>query len=92
MKKFFFDSLLLLNQIAWGDKGPELEMDKRGWLETVDLRLFCRLKERAKVFYGKETYKLFQLSLVKKLPGAKEMGNKKSYSKMLMSSRCYDYL
>ncbi|MGZ5278601.1 MAG: hypothetical protein ACXWC9_01580 [Pseudobdellovibrionaceae bacterium] len=62
----------LLVMLAWGSQPPEQGLAKFGWLETLDLALFCQMKGMYLRVYGQEAWEQFRLATQAKLPGEAE--------------------
>jgi hypothetical protein len=63
----------LLVMLAWGSQPPEAGLAKFGWLETLDLSLYCQLKTVHLQIYGNEAWEEFRKATVAKLPGEAEV-------------------
>lgn len=63
----------LIARLAWGNKPPELGMEKFGWMEPLDLALFCQLKISYLKIFGEEGLESLRLATYAKLPGEPEI-------------------
>jgi hypothetical protein len=63
----------LLVRLAWGSRPPEQGLAKFGWLETLDLSLYCQLKAMYIKMYGDEEWEQFRQTTQAKLPGEAEI-------------------
>ncbi len=61
----------LLVMLAWGAQPPD-PLSKLGWLETLDLSLYCQLKSAYLKVYGSEAWDQFRQATQAKLPGEAE--------------------
>ena len=91
VKPALFKTIELLVQIAWGEKPPRSYSDKLGWLEPIDLSLFCNLKKKAQELYGKEVWLSFQEKQFTALPGSEQMNRKQVWQGLLLSVNCSKY-
>lgn len=98
-KRALWDVTELLIRLAWGDKPPESYHAKFGWLDTADVSLYCRLKERIIAFYGDAAWTRFRepylnpknQNNVKELPGSKDMTRNQIWDMSLLSENCARY-
>ncbi|MCB0378926.1 MAG: hypothetical protein KDD33_10575 [Bdellovibrionales bacterium] len=81
----------ILVEIAWGGKPPESVYDKKAWLDSTDLGLYCRLKQQYIRLAGKEKWALFREALMNSLPGADKIDRKQRWEKSLFSFPCKGY-
>ena len=64
----------LMVLLAWGSKPPEQGgLERFGWLETLDLSLYCQLKAMYLKVYGQEAWEQFRMNTQNKLPGEAEV-------------------
>ncbi len=74
IKSALVRSTELLVRLAWGAQPPEPgSMAKFGWLETLDLSLYCQLKAMYMRVYGQEAWEQFRMATQAKLPGEAEV-------------------
>lgn len=88
VKQTLFNAVELFVKIAWGGHPPVTGMEKYGWLEHGDMTLFCLLKERMILYYGKEQWTEFGSKILKELPGAENLDWQKIWVNSIFSTRC----
>ncbi|MCB0407011.1 MAG: hypothetical protein KDD34_02340, partial [Bdellovibrionales bacterium] len=91
-KKALWDTVLLLAQLAWGEKPPETYYEKFNWLTPADLSLFCDLKRTLQLSYGTSAWNSFQEEIMRNYPGASALDRKSIWEKSILSVNCSQYL
>jgi hypothetical protein len=82
-------SLDLMVKLAWGPTNPPAAPAlKNGWLNSSDVYLFCRLKNRATQVYGDKRWEVFREKYFVELPGAKGLSRQQVWEKSLLSTNC----
>ena len=90
VRKTLFGVYGLMIRLAWGDAPPK-HYNKLAWLSTVDVSLFCVLKERIIRLYGKEALLSLERKTFKLLPGAENMNEDNIREVSLVSENCARY-
>jgi len=88
IEKVIWKSLELITRLAWGENPPGTYRDAAGWLSPPDLAIFCGLKDVVISFYGIGRYGEFSKAVGVDLPGAKELGYKETWTRMILSYNC----
>ena len=81
----------LMIRIAWGDKPPLEHQDKLNWFADVDISLFCLIKEKVLLFYGKNSLLNLERKVFKKLPGTENMSENRIRELSIVSENCSHY-
>lgn len=68
VKSAFNEGLEIMAMLAWGNQPPE-SASRFGWLETLELGLFCKLRANYIRIYGAEALELLREKVNAKLPG-----------------------
>ena len=86
-----WETLDLIVRLAWGEKPPSAYSAKFGWLDTADVSLYCKLKERAQLVFGEPAWNSFREKMMADLPGAKELPRNQVWDMSLLSENCARY-
>ncbi len=92
VKKAVWDSIALMQKLAWGSKGPNSIYEKNSWLDSNSLNLFCILQNTAIQASSKETYAEWREKVMMALPNAEQLSRQDLWSRTLFSTSCKDYL
>lgn len=88
LRKILTDSLILMVQIAWGEKPPEPGPQVYGWMEQSELAIFCKIQSNLQRVMTDEEWELFVRKSVSRLPQANELKFEESYWRSLFGVRC----
>lgn len=91
VKNYFQKSLTSFVEMAWGPQPPKSELFRLNWLESPQLRLFCRLQDSYILTYGENAWAQKREQLLAALPGFKELGREKAWGRSLVSLNCSSY-
>lgn len=91
LKSWTLGSLRLMSQIAWGDRGPTSYVRRNGWFDTSDISVFCDLRRHANRFYGFESMKAWEASVVSQLPEAEKLEGETAFQNSLFGVTCSGY-
>lgn len=91
IRKALWDGVETLVQLAWGEKGPENFMDKKGWLSEADVALFCSLHRQILRAEWEPQWSAFREKQFSILPGAGQLSRNDAWSRMLFSVKCETY-
>lgn len=83
-------SLVLMTQMAWGERTPASYTQKNGWFDGSDIALFCGLKRSSIQIFGDEVYAQWRESMLTSLPDYEKVGREQAWAKSLVSTPC-DY-
>ena len=92
VKTFFNNSINLLAQLAWGGRPPDNITIKYGWLDSADIGLFCKVKDRFILTYGNSVYQNTVEKAFLELPGVKDIPREQAWQLMIYSTNCTSYL
>lgn len=82
----------LMVRLAWGDAPPSAYHAKFAWLDTADIALYCKLKNRIQIIYGEQAWNSFREKLMtKELPGAKDVPRNQVWDMSIFSENCARY-
>jgi len=90
IKRALWDTMDLLVRLAWGEKPPSAYA-KFGWLDTADVSLFCKMKNRLQVIFGEPTWNRYRDKMMVELPGAKELPRNQVWDMSIFSENCARY-
>jgi len=91
VREALFEVYSLMIRIAWGDKPPLEYQDKLNWFSDVDISLFCLVKEKVLLLYGKSSLLNLERKVFKKLPGTKNMNENRIRELSIVSENCSRY-
>lgn len=91
VKKALWETSDLMVKLAWGASPPAAYHNKFGWLDTADISLFCRLKNRITIAYGESSWTAFREKLMLDLPGAKDLPRNQVWDMSVFSENCTRY-
>ena len=91
MKEAFSAALSLMTALAWREEILTGKVSKYNWLTRPDLFLFCELKTKYIMNYGKENYNLLEKSIIKLLPVKQKVSPKYIKKKTILSDSCVAY-
>ena len=91
IKKIFSSSLTLMTALAWREEILTGKISKYNWLTWPDLSLFCDLKTRYIMYYGKESYFQLENKILKLLPSTKKIASEYMLKKTILSESCTAY-
>ena len=92
VKKAFSSALSLLTALAWREEILTGKVSKYNWLTRPDLSLFCELKTKYTMNYGKENYEILEKSIIGLLPVKQKVSPKHIKKKTILSESCTGYL
>jgi hypothetical protein len=78
-------------KMAWGSAPPVSYTAKFGWLDTSDITLFCRLRDKYVLFYGDGVWENFRERVMQELPGAKDITRNQIWDLSIFSENCSRY-
>jgi hypothetical protein len=87
-QKALVETLEKMVKIAWGSAPPSSYNVKFNWLDSSDLNLFCRLKDRYLSFFGDEAWERFRLRVSQGLPGAETLNPNQIWDLSIFSESC----
>jgi hypothetical protein len=87
-RKALVESLEKIVRIAWGPAPPTSYNVKFSWLDSSDINLFCRMKDRYLSFYGDEAWEAFRTRISQQLPGAKDLTPTQIWDLSIFSESC----
>lgn len=85
------ETLELLVRLAWGDKPPNSYTAKLGWLDSADVSLYCKLRNRYQSMNGEPAWSSFRQNMLLELPGAKELARNEVWDLSIFSENCARY-
>ncbi len=91
VKEAVWESTEILVKLAWGHTPPSAYHAKFNWLDTADISLFCRLKNRIVVTYGDTAWNSFRERMMTSLPGAKDLPRNRVWDMSIFSENCARY-
>lgn len=91
IRQAFQKGLLLVVNLAWGEKTPETYLEKTGWLGASDLHLFCQLKRQSQRVYGISYWKNFSEERAKEFIDKAGLTASETLSRSLLSLNCRNY-
>jgi len=91
VRRALWETLDLMVRLAWGEKPPESYSTKLGWLDSADVNLYCKLKDKAQLIFGESQWDRFREKLMVELPGAKELPRNQVWDLSLFSENCARY-
>jgi hypothetical protein len=91
VRKAIWETAELLVKLAWGSTPPAAYYAKFGWLDTADISLFCRLKNRIVATYGEGSFTSFRERMMLELPGAKDISRNQVWDMSIFSENCARY-
>ena len=77
----------LMIYLAWGEKAPESDYEKRSWLDNEDMHLFCLFRRQLQFFFPEE-WRKFKRDILLKLPESKSLKRKDILKRTILSYRC----
>ncbi len=49
--KLFSDYTATMTQLAWGERPPTTQLNKKGWLSDTEIKTFCQVRKYYNIFY-----------------------------------------
>jgi len=92
LKKTFSSALSLMTALAWREEILTGKVSKYNWLTRPDLSLFCELKTKYIMNYGKESYEALAKATVELLPVKQKVSPAYIKKKTILSESCTGYL
>ena len=92
VKKTLFGQLKLMTFLAWREELLTGKVSKFNWLSSADMVLFCRIKHKVILFYGRPLYSQFEQGVIKSLPGSEKQNPVFIKKKTIFSESCSRYL
>lgn len=91
-KRALWETADLIVRLAWGETPPTAYHAKFAWLDTADIALYCKLKNRIQIIYGEPAWNNFREKLMtKELPGAKDIPRNQVWDMSIFSENCARY-
>lgn len=87
-RKALFGVAELMAKLAWGRKPPTDSIERRGWLDNTDVKMFCDLQSFIKLVYGEPSFEAFRERVMGDLPDAKTLDRKNLWERSLFSETC----
>ena len=87
VRRVLWSSVDFMVRAAWGSKPPAM-VDRRGWLDTADVALYCQMKQKIISYYGKDEWDRYRETLFTHLPGVKGLSRQDAWPLMLVSQDC----
>lgn len=91
VKNLILEGMELMVRLAWREKSFEGKVDKFNWLGPSDMNLFCKLKDRLIVFYGRNTFINFEKTLLETLSSNEKANPEVVRKKSILSEYCANY-
>ena len=91
VKKKLLEGLEWMVRLAWREEALSGKVDKFNWLGPSDMNLFCNLKDRVIVFYGRKTFNNFEKQLLSSLSSDKTASPEIVKKKSILSEYCANY-
>lgn len=99
-KSALWNSLDLMVRLAWSTQdvsqaataGYSTATTSRGWFDSSDLNLYCRMKKSSIDIYGQQMWDSFTAEYFSLLNGADKIPREEAWQKMLFSINCQSFL
>lgn len=91
LKAWVLNSMKLMSQISWGDRGPASIARRNAWFDSSDLSLFCGLKKNASQMYGADKVDDWREGVLASLPEAEKLDREQLFQKSLFATPCEMY-
>ena len=92
VKKILFGQLQIMTLLSWREEILAGKVSKFNWLSSADMTLFCRIKNKVILFYGRPLYSQFEQGVIKSLPGSEKQSPDFIKKKTIFSEPCSKYL
>lgn len=91
VKGAFSKALSLITALAWREEILTGKVSKYNWLGRPDLFLFCELKNKYIMTYGREDYQRLEQGILNLLPFDKKYSLALIHKKTILSEKCSAY-
>lgn len=91
VKEALSSALTLMTAIAWREEVLTGRVSKYNWLTRADLFLFCEIKEKYIMYYGKENYHFLENEILTLLPVTKKIPPQLLMKRTILSEPCTTY-
>lgn len=91
VKKAFSQALTLMTALAWREEILTGKVSKYNWLGRPDLFLFCELKRKYIMNYGRESYGQLEQQILNLLPFDKKYSLELIQKRTILSEPCSAY-
>jgi hypothetical protein len=88
VKNWLKKSLKVIVQLAWGERAPESQIQRNGWLDNSDIALYCSLRARIIQIYGNGNFIEWRDGVLSSLPNAMDLGVEDRWQRSLFSIPC----
>ena len=92
IKKMLFEQVELMTHLAWREEILQNKVSRLYWLSATDISLFCKMKNKIILFYGRDSYLNFTNKIVRTLPGADKYNPEYVRKRTIISESCSRYL
>jgi len=92
VKDHLFIGVSTMVELAWREEVLAGRVSKLNWLKYPDLSLFCQIKKHIVLFYGRDTLKQFEQTVLSRLPNAKKASLLTIRKFSILSEPCGKYL
>ena len=89
VKKKLLEGMEWMARLAWREEVLSGTVDKFNWIGPADMTLFCNIKDRVIVIYGRQTFLDFEKKLLTKL--SESADPKIVRKKSILSEYCANY-
>jgi hypothetical protein len=91
VRGFLTESIKIIVRLAWGETPPKSAFEKNGWLEVMELALFCRLQREYVGLYSEASWGSFRESMMKDLPQIGALDRAEVWNRSILSTNCGAY-